>query len=75
MYIDPTVPWNHKTIDCLAECHAPEPKSEARQTPCTREWVPQMHKTRNLSNSHLIPQKSKDQIYNFSGIIKSPITI
>ncbi|GKV52653.1 hypothetical protein SLEP1_g59226 [Rubroshorea leprosula] len=19
MYIDPTVPWNHKTIDCLAE--------------------------------------------------------
>ncbi|GKV00649.1 hypothetical protein SLEP1_g13312 [Rubroshorea leprosula] len=36
-----------------------EPKSEAQQTPYTCEKVPQMHKVRNLSNSHLIPQNLK----------------
>ncbi|GKV42998.1 hypothetical protein SLEP1_g50345 [Rubroshorea leprosula] len=33
-----------------------------RQTPCTRERVPQMHKARNLSYHNLIPQKSEDKI-------------
>ncbi|GKV34335.1 hypothetical protein SLEP1_g42712 [Rubroshorea leprosula] len=41
----------------LEVCHAPKPKFEARQTPCTRERVPQMHKARNLSNSHLTIHK------------------
>ncbi|GKV24420.1 hypothetical protein SLEP1_g34034 [Rubroshorea leprosula] len=37
-------------------CHAPKPEFEARQMPCTRERVPQMHKARNSSNSHLTIQ-------------------
>ncbi|GKU89190.1 hypothetical protein SLEP1_g3358 [Rubroshorea leprosula] len=32
------------------------PNPETRQTPCTRDRVPRMHKARNLSKSHLTIQ-------------------